>query len=54
MANPFAEHVIGRSSAQGASQAIEDGVTLAVTLNLAGKDNVRLGTRTWESIRYVR
>lgn len=49
-----AAHPFLPSSAQGASQAIEDGVTLAVTLNLAGKDNVRLGTRTWESIRYQR
>ncbi|KAG1901830.1 monooxygenase [Suillus fuscotomentosus] len=49
-----AAHPFLPSSAQGASQAIEDGVTLAVTLNLAGKDNVRLGTRAWESIRYQR
>jgi hypothetical protein len=39
---------------QGASQAIEDGTTLAITLSLAGKNNVPLGTRTWESIRYVK
>jgi hypothetical protein len=53
MPNPFAHHAVGRSSVQGASQAVEDGLTLAITLSLAGKDNVRLGTRTWESMRYV-
>ncbi|KAG1817274.1 uncharacterized protein BJ212DRAFT_1270575 [Suillus subaureus] len=49
-----AAHPFLPSSVQGASQAIEDATTLAVTLNLAGKDNVPLGTRTWESIRYQR
>ncbi|KAG1719930.1 monooxygenase [Suillus lakei] len=49
-----AAHPFLPSSVQGASQAIEDGVALAVTLNLAGKDNIPLGTRTWESIRYQR
>jgi hypothetical protein len=54
MPNPCTHHVVGRSSVQGASQAIEDATTLAITLKLAGKDNVVLGTRTWESIRYVK
>ncbi|KAG1804550.1 uncharacterized protein BJ212DRAFT_1284216 [Suillus subaureus] len=49
-----AAHPFLPSSMQGASQAIEDGTTLAVTLNLAGKNSVPLGTRTWESIRYQR
>ncbi|KAG0698084.1 monooxygenase [Suillus ampliporus] len=49
-----AAHPFLPTSTQGASQAIEDGVALAVTLNLAGKDNVPLGTRTWESMRYQR
>ncbi|KAG1767549.1 monooxygenase [Suillus occidentalis] len=49
-----AAHPFLPSSVQGASQAVEDGLTLAITLSLAGKDNVRLGTRTWESIRYQR
>ncbi|KAG1752292.1 monooxygenase [Suillus paluster] len=49
-----AAHPFLPTSMQGASQAIEDGVTLAVTLNLAGKDNVPLGTRAWESMRYQR
>ncbi|KAG6374611.1 hypothetical protein JVT61DRAFT_3972 [Boletus reticuloceps] len=42
------------TSMQGASQAIEDGVTLAVTLKMAGKDNIPLAARTWEAIRYER
>ncbi|KAG2065133.1 FAD/NAD(P)-binding domain-containing protein [Suillus decipiens] len=49
-----AAHPFLPSSTQGASQAIEDGLVLAVTLSLAGKDNVPLGTRTWESMRYQR
>jgi len=49
-----AAHPFLPSSVQGASQAIEDATTLAITLKLAGKDNVVLGTRTWESIRYQR
>ncbi|KAG2070987.1 FAD/NAD(P)-binding domain-containing protein [Suillus decipiens] len=52
--NGDAAHPFLPSSSQGASQAIEDGLVLAVTLSLAGKDNVPLGTRTWESIRYQR
>jgi 2-polyprenyl-6-methoxyphenol hydroxylase-like FAD-dependent oxidoreductase len=36
---------------QGASQAIEDGVVLAVTLQLAGKAKVPLALRAWETIR---
>ncbi|KAG2746956.1 FAD/NAD(P)-binding domain-containing protein [Suillus brevipes Sb2] len=49
-----AAHPFLPSSVQGASQAVEDGLTLAITLSLAGKDNVQLGTRTWESMRYQR
>lgn len=49
-----AAHPFLPSSIQGASQAVEDGLTLAITLNLAGKDSVPLGTRTWESMRYQR
>ncbi|KAG2340006.1 monooxygenase [Suillus weaverae] len=49
-----AAHPFLPSSVQGASQAIEDGLTLAVTLKLAGKNDVPLGTRTWEFIRYQR
>lgn len=36
---------------QGASQAIEDGVTLAVALKAVGKDKVPLAARAWEAIR---
>ena len=43
-----------RTSIQGASQAIEDGITLAVTLQLAGKKDVPLAVRAWEKIRYGR
>lgn len=49
-----AAHPFLPSSVQGASQAVEDGLTLAITLSLAGKDNIQLGTRTWESMRYQR
>lgn len=42
------------TSIQGASQSMEDGVTLAITLEKAGKDNVQLGIRAYESIRYDR
>ncbi|KAH7908344.1 monooxygenase [Hygrophoropsis aurantiaca] len=42
------------SSAQGASQAIEDGVTVAVALQLAGKGDVPLAVKAWEKIRYQR
>ena len=43
-----------RTSIQGASQAVEDGVTLAVVLQLAGKADVPLALRAWEKIRYQR
>lgn len=42
---------IQSTSMQGASQGIEDGVTLAVALEMAGKDKVALAARTWEAIR---
>jgi len=42
-----------RTSMQGASQAIEDGVVLAVTLQLAGKAKVPLALRAWETIRSI-
>jgi hypothetical protein len=43
-----------RTSIQGASQAVEDGVTLAVILQLAGQGDVPLAVRSWEKIRYQR
>jgi 2-polyprenyl-6-methoxyphenol hydroxylase-like FAD-dependent oxidoreductase len=42
------------TSAQGASQATEDGAVLALCLTLAGKGNVPLATRTYEKLRYDR
>ena len=38
----------------GASQAIEDGVTLAATLRLAGKKDVKSAAQAFEKIRYPR
>jgi len=49
-----AAHPFLPTSIQGASQAIEDGVTLAVVLQLAGKDNVPVSLQAWEKIRYQR
>lgn len=43
-----------RTSIQGASQAIEDGITLAAVLQQAGKDKIPLAVRAWEKIRYQR
>lgn len=42
------------TSAQGASQAVEDAACLAICLELAGKGNVRLATLTYERLRYAR
>src|SRR5579871_3696494 len=39
---------------QGASQAMEDGVTLAVCLRHAGKGNIPLALKVYERIRYDR
>lgn len=39
------------TSAQGATQAMEDGATLAVCLRRAGKDNVQAALKTHEEIR---
>ncbi|EJU03229.1 FAD/NADP-binding domain-containing protein [Dacryopinax primogenitus] len=49
-----AAHPFLPTSAQGASQAIEDGVTLAVNLKLAGKKNVQLALQAFEKMRYGR
>lgn len=49
-----AAHPFLPTSIQGASQAIEDGVTVAVCLEKGGKDNVREALRTYEAIRYER
>ena len=42
------------TSIQGASQSMEDGVTAAICLELAGKDNISEGIRAYEKIRYPR
>ena len=42
------------TSAQGATQAMEDGVTIAITLREAGKNNIAAGVRAFEDIRYER
>ncbi|EJU03230.1 monooxygenase [Dacryopinax primogenitus] len=49
-----AAHPFLPTSAQGASQAIEDGVTIAVNLKLAGKKNAQLALRAFEKMRYPR
>lgn len=47
-----AAHSYVPTSAQGATQAIEDAATVAITLELAGKAQVPLALRTVEKMRY--
>lgn len=49
-----AAHPFLPTSIQGASQSMEDGVTLAITLEKSGKDNVPRAIRAYEAIRYER
>ena len=42
------------TSAQGATQAMEDGVTIAICLREAGKGNVQAGVRAFQEMRYER
>jgi len=49
-----AAHPFLPTSAQGATQALEDGVTLAITLRKAGKENVPAALRAYQDIRYDR
>lgn len=49
-----AAHPFLPTSIQGASQSMEDGVTLAITLEKAGQDDVPLAIRGYEAIRYER
>ncbi|KAK3707169.1 hypothetical protein LTR37_012338 [Vermiconidia calcicola] len=42
------------TSAQGATQAMEDGVTIAVCLREAGKHNTSAGVKAYQDIRYDR
>ncbi len=48
-----AAHPFLPTSAQGATQAMEDGVNLAVCLRRAGKAHVQAALRTHQDIRYV-
>jgi len=49
-----AAHPFLPTSIQGASQAMEDGVTLASCLDIAGKQNVKEAMQVYERIRYER
>lgn len=49
-----AAHPFLPTSAQGATQAMEDGVTLGVVLKAAGKRNVPAAVRAFQDIRYDR
>lgn len=49
-----AAHPFLPTSAQGATQALEDGVTIAVLLRKAGKGNVRGALRAYQDVRYER
>jgi 2-polyprenyl-6-methoxyphenol hydroxylase-like FAD-dependent oxidoreductase len=42
------------TSAQGATQSMEDGVTIAICLREAGKNNISAALRAFEHIRYDR
>ncbi|KXT15569.1 hypothetical protein AC579_9953 [Pseudocercospora musae] len=42
------------TSAQGATQAMEDGVTIAICLRKAGRENVQAALRAFQDIRYER
>jgi 2-polyprenyl-6-methoxyphenol hydroxylase-like FAD-dependent oxidoreductase len=49
-----AAHPFLPTSIQGASQSMEDGVTLAITLEKSGKGHVPRAIRAYEAIRYER
>ncbi|EOD43335.1 putative salicylate hydroxylase protein [Neofusicoccum parvum] len=49
-----AAHPFLPTSIQGASQAMEDGVTVAVCLELSGKENAKEALQAYERIRYER
>ncbi|KAL3470058.1 hypothetical protein BJX99DRAFT_267698 [Aspergillus californicus] len=46
-----AAHPFFPTSAQGATQAIEDAATIAITLQRAGKSNIKLGLKAMEELR---
>jgi salicylate hydroxylase len=47
-----AAHPFLPTSTQGASQAVEDGATIAICLSKAGKGNIPLALRTYFALRY--
>jgi 2-polyprenyl-6-methoxyphenol hydroxylase-like FAD-dependent oxidoreductase len=49
-----AAHPFLPTSTQGATQALEDGVTLAICLKKAGKKNLPAAVRAYQEIRYDR
>lgn len=49
-----AAHPFLPTSIQGAGQAVEDGVTLAITLERCGRGNIPQAVRAYEKIRYDR
>ncbi|KAK0710251.1 FAD/NAD(P)-binding domain-containing protein [Lasiosphaeria miniovina] len=49
-----AAHPFLPTSAQGATQAMEDGVTIAVCLQRGGRENVPAAVRAYQEIRYDR
>ncbi|KAG7046469.1 salicylate hydroxylase [Colletotrichum scovillei] len=49
-----AVHPFLPTSTQGATQAMEDGVTIAVCLKRAGKQNIRKALNSYQGIRYDR
>ncbi|KAF2122594.1 hypothetical protein BDV96DRAFT_593117 [Lophiotrema nucula] len=49
-----AAHPFLPTSAQGATQALEDGVTMAVLLRKAGKANIKGALRAYQEVRYDR
>ncbi|KAF2709907.1 FAD/NAD(P)-binding domain-containing protein [Pleomassaria siparia CBS 279.74] len=49
-----AAHPFLPTSAQGATQALEDGVAIAILLRQAGKGNIRGALRAYQEIRYDR
>jgi 2-polyprenyl-6-methoxyphenol hydroxylase-like FAD-dependent oxidoreductase len=48
-----AAHTFHPSSGNGGTQAVEDAVSIAECLSIAGKDNVEWATRVSNLLRYV-
>ena len=47
------QHTYLPTSGQGAGQSIEDAATVAIALELAGRNNVKNGLMAAEKLRYV-